>query len=36
VLLEGYVHRFISKDNDVLVRRAVEQGVAAQRARKSS
>ena len=32
-LLEAHVHRFISADNDVLVRRAVEQGVAAQRAR---
>ena len=32
-LLEARVHRFISKDNDVLIRRAVEQGVAAQRAR---
>ncbi len=32
-LLEARVHRFISKDNDVLVRRAVEQGVAARRAR---
>ncbi|HVN50633.1 MAG TPA: SRPBCC family protein [Acidimicrobiales bacterium] len=36
VLLERYVHRFISRDNDVLVRRAVEQGVAAQRARDAS
>lgn len=32
-LLEARVHRFISADNDVLVRRAVEQGVAALRAR---
>ncbi len=32
-LLEARVHRFISADNDVLVRQAVEQGVAAQRAR---
>ncbi|HEX6236705.1 MAG TPA: SRPBCC family protein [Acidimicrobiales bacterium] len=32
-LLEARVHRFISADNDELVRRAVEQGVAAQRAR---
>lgn len=31
--LEARVHRFISKDNDVLIRRAVEQGVAARRAR---
>jgi hypothetical protein len=27
-LLEGYVHDFISRDNDTLVRSAVEQGVA--------
>jgi hypothetical protein len=33
-LLEGYVHRFISKDNDRLVKTAVEQGVARQRARR--
>ena len=33
VLLEGYVHRFISKDNDRLVRSAVEQGVARMRSR---
>lgn len=32
-LLEARVHRFISADNDVLIRRAVEQGVAARRAR---
>ena len=32
-LLERRVHRFISGDNDVLIRKAVEQGVAAQRAR---
>ncbi len=32
-LLEARVHRFISADNDVLVRQAVERGVAAQRAR---
>jgi len=32
-LLEGYVHRFISKDNDKTVRSAIEQGVAARRAR---
>jgi hypothetical protein len=33
-LLEGYVHRFISKDNDRLVKSAVEQGVARMRARR--
>jgi hypothetical protein len=33
VLLERYVHRFISKDNDRLVKSAVEQGVARIRAR---
>ena len=33
VLLEGYVHRFISKDNDRLVMSAVEQGVARLRNR---
>ncbi len=32
-LLEARVHRFISADNDVLIKRAVEQGVAARRAR---
>ena len=32
-LLEGYVHRYISKDNDRLVKTAVEQGIAARRAR---
>lgn len=32
-LLERRVHRFISRDNDQLLRRAVERGVAAQRAR---
>ncbi len=31
--LEARVHRFISKDNDVLIKAAVEQGVAARRAR---
>lgn len=31
-LLERRVHRFISAGNDVLIRRAVEQGVAARRA----
>lgn len=30
-LLEARVHRFISADNDKLVRRAVDRGVAAQR-----
>jgi hypothetical protein len=30
-LLEARVHRFISKDNDALIRQAVEQGVARQR-----
>jgi hypothetical protein len=34
-LLEARVHRFISNDNDVLVRRAVERGVAAQRERQA-
>jgi hypothetical protein len=33
VLLERYVHRFISKDNDTLIRNAVERGVARGRAR---
>ena len=32
-LLEARVHRFISRDNDTLIRAAVEQGVAARRAR---
>jgi hypothetical protein len=31
--LEARVHRFISADNDGLVRQAVEQGVARQRRR---
>lgn len=31
-LLERYVHHFISKDNDVLVRTAIEQGVVRRRA----
>jgi hypothetical protein len=31
--LEARVHRFISADNDVLIKRAVEEGVAARRAR---
>lgn len=35
-LLEARVHRFISKDNDVLIRKAVEQGIAARRARAAS
>lgn len=35
MLLEHYVHRFISKDNDRLVRTAVEKGVARLRARKA-
>jgi Polyketide cyclase / dehydrase and lipid transport len=34
VLLEGYVHDFISKDNDHLVQSAVEQGVARIRAKR--
>ncbi len=33
--LEARVHRFISADNDTLIRQAVERGVAAQRARSS-
>jgi hypothetical protein len=32
VLFEGYVHRFISKDNDRVIREAIEQGVARMRA----
>ena len=32
-LLQGYVHRFISRDNDRLVQTAVEQAVAARRRR---
>ena len=32
-LLERRVHRFISADNDVLIKRAVEQGIAFQRSR---
>lgn len=35
-LLEARVHRFISRDNDVLIRRAVEEGVARRRAAKAS
>jgi hypothetical protein len=34
VLLEGYVHRFISRDNDRVMRDAIEQGVAHGRARR--
>jgi hypothetical protein len=33
LLLERYVHRFISKDNDQLVRGAIEHGIARQRAK---
>ena len=33
-LLEGYVHRFISRDNDRTVKTAIEQGIAARRARR--
>lgn len=33
VLLEGFVHRFVSKDNDRVVKAAIDQGVAAMRAR---
>jgi Polyketide cyclase / dehydrase and lipid transport len=32
-LLEARVHRFISRDNDAIIRQAVERGVAAQRRR---
>jgi len=32
VLLERHVHRFISRDNDLLVKRAIERGVARMRA----
>jgi len=35
ILLEARVHRFISKDNDAIIRRAVEQGLAARRRRAS-
>lgn len=34
-LLEARVHRFISAGNDVLIKQAVEQGVAALRARRA-
>jgi hypothetical protein len=34
--LEGYVHRYISKDNDRLVKTAIEQGIAARRARRAA
>jgi polyketide cyclase/dehydrase/lipid transport protein len=36
LLLEGYVHRFISKDNDRLVRTAIEEGVARRRQRRAT
>jgi hypothetical protein len=36
VLLERYVHRFISKDNDRVIKEAIEQGVAARRARQAA
>jgi hypothetical protein len=36
LLLERAVHRFISKDNDVSIRTAVERGVQAQRAARQS
>ena len=35
-LLEGYVHRFISRNNDRIVKDAIEVGVAAMRARVQS
>jgi len=35
LLLERYVHDFISRDNDSLVRSAVEQGVARRRAKRA-
>jgi hypothetical protein len=35
-LLERYVHHFISKDNDRIIRQAVERGVAARRSRSRS
>jgi hypothetical protein len=35
VLLERYVHDFISKDNDRVMREAIEQGVAYQRRRRA-
>ena len=34
-LFERRVHRFISKDNDVLMKRAIEGGVQALRSRRS-
>ena len=34
--LQGYVHRFISKDNDLHIKGAVERGVAAVRAHRSA
>ena len=36
VLFERRVHRFISKDNDRLVREGVERGIAAMRKRARS
>jgi hypothetical protein len=33
LLLERYVHRYISKDNDQMMQGAVEKGVARMRAR---
>ena len=36
LLLEGWVHRFISRDNDTLVRSAIEQGVARIRAKRAA
>jgi hypothetical protein len=36
LLLQGYVHRFISRDNDRLVQTAVEQSVAARRRRSAT
>ena len=35
VLLERYVHRFISRDNDRLIRSAIEGGLARRRKRAS-
>ena len=36
LLLERYVHRFISKDNDRLIKAAIERGVSARRAKTPS
>lgn len=36
LLFERRVHRFISKDNDRLVREGVERGIAARRARRTN